>query len=90
MGEIAENLHRVDLTKEERDKHIRRYAELLEIKQGKAKVAQNEPVYSEHGGRGKKGKASVISQQKVVPKSTVTPGERLSLTDIKIFEAMVC
>jgi hypothetical protein len=42
------------------------------------------------GGRGKKGEASVISQQTGVPKSTVTPGERLSLTDIKSFEAMVC
>ena len=29
MWEIAENLHRCDLTKDERDKHIRRYAELL-------------------------------------------------------------
>ena len=71
MWEIAENLHRVDLTKEERDKHIRRYAQLLEIKQEKAKLAHSEPVYSEHGGRGKTGKASVISQQTGVPKSTV-------------------
>lgn len=30
--EIAENLHRCDLTKEERDRQIRRYAELLEAK----------------------------------------------------------
>lgn len=30
--EIAENLHRADLTKEERDRQIRRYAELLEAK----------------------------------------------------------
>ena len=30
MLEIAENLHRCDLTKEERDRQIRRYAELLE------------------------------------------------------------
>jgi len=29
LWEIAENLHRVGLTKEERDVHIRRYAELL-------------------------------------------------------------
>jgi ParB-like chromosome segregation protein Spo0J len=31
MWEIAENLHRCDLTKEQRDQHIRRYAELLEL-----------------------------------------------------------
>lgn len=30
--EIAENLHRADLTKEERDRQIRRYAELLEAR----------------------------------------------------------
>ncbi len=29
MWEIAENLHRLDLTKDQRDEHIRRYAELL-------------------------------------------------------------
>lgn len=32
MWEIAENLHRLDLTKEQRDEHIRRYAELIEAK----------------------------------------------------------
>lgn len=30
LWEIAENLHRLDLTKEQRDAHIRRYADLLE------------------------------------------------------------
>lgn len=30
LWEIAENLHRVDLTKDERDRQIRRYGELLE------------------------------------------------------------
>lgn len=29
LWELAENLHRCDLTKEQRDEHIRRYAELL-------------------------------------------------------------
>lgn len=32
LWEIAENLHRFDLTKEQRDEHIRRYAELLVTK----------------------------------------------------------
>lgn len=32
MWEIAENLHRLDLTKEQRDEHIRRYADLLEAR----------------------------------------------------------
>ncbi len=30
IWEIAENLHRADLSKEQRDEHIRRYAELIE------------------------------------------------------------
>jgi ParB family chromosome partitioning protein len=30
LWELAENLHRCDLTKDQRDEHIRRYAELLE------------------------------------------------------------
>ena len=33
LWELAENLHRCDLTKEQRDEHIRRYAELLAERQ---------------------------------------------------------
>lgn len=45
--EIAENLHRLDLTKEQRDEHIRRYAELLEVsRQNDAK-----PKTGPQGGR---------------------------------------
>lgn len=38
MWEIAENLFRVDLSKEQRDEHIRRYAELIE--QAEAETAK--------------------------------------------------
>jgi hypothetical protein len=34
VWELAENLHRLDLTKDQRDHHIRRYAELLEVRRG--------------------------------------------------------
>jgi len=34
----TENLHRLDLTKEQRDEHIRRYAELLEARREAAKA----------------------------------------------------
>lgn len=49
LWEIAENLHRVGLTKEERDEHIRRYAELLkereaEARQLSAKMSDNSPA----------------------------------------------
>ena len=43
MWEIAENLFRVDLSKEQRDEHIRRYAELLKERELSAKVANNSP-----------------------------------------------
>ena len=38
MWEIAENLHRLDLTKEQRDEHIRRYIELVEARREAEKV----------------------------------------------------
>lgn len=41
LWELAENLHRLDLTKEQRDEHIRRYAELLEA-QRETIVVQND------------------------------------------------
>jgi uncharacterized ParB-like nuclease family protein len=40
LWELAENLHRCDLTKEQRDRHIRRYAELL-TQRAAAIVPQN-------------------------------------------------
>ncbi|WP_456320441.1 hypothetical protein [Sphingobium chungbukense] len=50
LWEIAENLHRHDLSKEQRDEHIRRYAELLEARQ----VTQNAaPVSKLTDGRSK-------------------------------------
>lgn len=52
LWEIAENLHRQDLTTEERDEHIRAYAEILKRRQGKtphgeAKVRRNASVVPE-------------------------------------------
>lgn len=49
LWEIAENLHRLDLTKEQRDGHIRRYAELLEAR--KAIVPQNAEQIEPKRGR---------------------------------------
>ncbi len=47
MVEIAENLHRLDLTKDQRDEHIRRYAELL------VQSVQSVPIESKReDGRG--------------------------------------
>jgi ParB-like chromosome segregation protein Spo0J len=38
--EIVENVHRHDLSKEQRDQHLRRYAELLEAKEAKERERQ--------------------------------------------------
>lgn len=50
LWELAENLHRLDLTKEQRDHHIRRYAELLEARQVSQQNAPK-PKSSPQGGR---------------------------------------
>jgi hypothetical protein len=55
MWEIAENLHRADLTVMERSEHIAEWIRLWEKREGDdPKPAQVEPV-AEKGGRGKKG-----------------------------------
>lgn len=52
LWELAENLHRHDLSKEQRDEHIRRYAELLE-RRAQVQSQQNAPIESKRAdGRG--------------------------------------
>jgi hypothetical protein len=52
MWEIAENLHRLDLTKEQRDDHIRRYAELLEARREVSRQNDAKPCApTPQGGR---------------------------------------
>ncbi len=59
LWELAENLHRLDLTKEQRDEHIRRYAELLQSRQSVAIESKRDD------GRGhrSKGVASQVAEQ---------------------------
>lgn len=68
LWEIAENLHRAELTKYQRDEHIRRYAELLAER---AKKPPQIDAVSSKGGRGKKGVASKIAAETGLSKSTV-------------------
>lgn len=53
LWEIAENLHRCDLSKEQRDAHIRRYAELLEKRRAEVNriVPQNAEQIARPRGR---------------------------------------
>lgn len=50
LWEIAENLHRLDLTKEQRNEHIRRYAELLEAQEAAQRIV---PQNAEQISRGR-------------------------------------
>lgn len=68
LWEIAENLHRCDLTKEQRDEHIRRYAELIEAR---AKIVPA-GIFSEVGaGRGNKGIARQVADATGLSKKVV-------------------
>lgn len=78
MWEIAENLFRVDLSKEQRDEHIRRYAELLEaVETEDSLVVQNEPATEKRkdgrrkGPQHKPGIARRIANETGLSKSTV-------------------
>jgi hypothetical protein len=70
MWEIAENLHRLDLTKEQRDEHIRRYAELVEAR--RAIKSDTLTDFKQVGaGRGNKGVAAEIAAETGLSQRTV-------------------
>jgi ParB family chromosome partitioning protein len=72
MWEIAENLFRVDLSKEQRDQHIRRYAELIEASEADDKVHQSEALYEKpKTGRGNKGTARKVAEETGLSVATV-------------------
>ena len=68
LWELAENLHRHDLTKDQRDEHIRRYAELLVER---AKVAQPATLSQPVTGRGNKGIARQVADATGLSKDTI-------------------
>lgn len=70
LWEIAENLHRADLTKEQRYEHIRRFAQLLEKKEEQEKGKQTAHL-SVVGGRGHKSIARKVADQTGVSRDTV-------------------
>ncbi len=69
LVEIAENLHRLDLTKGQRDEHIRRYAELLAER---AKVVPTGTLSKPETGRGNKGIARQIADATGLSKKVVS------------------
>lgn len=67
LWELAENLHRLDLTKEQRDEHIRRYAELL----GRQRQVDGPMVHKPQGGR-PQSVATEIAEKTGISRKTVT------------------
>lgn len=68
LWELAENLHRLDLTREQRDEHIRRYAELLEAR---AKMGRADTFSEVGAGRGNKGIARQVADATGLSKAVV-------------------
>lgn len=76
--EIVENLHRLDLTKAQRDQHIRRYAELLKAREEAARElsrqndAKNDDAHRPRGRPvGSTGIASKVAEQTGLSTRTV-------------------
>jgi ParB-like chromosome segregation protein Spo0J len=69
LWELAENLHRCDLTKEQRDEHIRRYAELLNLQS--RQIVANESKRPDGRGHRPQGAASKIAEATGLSKRTV-------------------
>lgn len=70
MWEIAENLHRCDLSKEQRDEHLRRYAELIEARREVSRQNGVKPETGPNGGR-PEGVAREVSEKTGVKLRTV-------------------
>lgn len=72
LWEIAENLYRADLTKEQRDEHIRLYADLLRQKEEvqSTQVASVESHREDGRGHRQKGVAAVMPWERLL----VPPG----------------
>ncbi len=78
LWEIAENLHRFDLTKDQRDEHIRRYADILvaiEARKAEAKIQVQQNASPEIGYKQpppqQKGIARQIAEQTGLSADTV-------------------
>jgi len=97
MWEIAENLFRVDLSKEQRDEQIRRYAELLKARQERI-VTQSGQQLPKPVGRPKT-IAKQIAEETGLSRNTVkralnpqpkpVPPARDALNDVEIVERQV-
>jgi ParB family chromosome partitioning protein len=71
LWELAENLHRLDLTKDQRDQHIRRYAELLVTRAARTDCPTSLADGRKAGPQHMPGVASQIAQETGLSQRTV-------------------
>jgi len=74
LWEIAENLHRADLTKKQRNEQIRRYAHLIAIRDADLQSRQNDGIESKRvdkRGHRREGPASKVAKETGVSVRTV-------------------
>lgn len=92
LWEIAENLHRVDLSKEQRDEHIRRYTQLIEQRLQSRPKGTIESARDDKRGHRPKGTVAIVAanlglSKKIVraannPKSSPEPKAPLPDYDV--------
>ena len=73
LMEISENLHRRELTAEQKAQQFRRYLELLQQREDAEKLSRGEtvtPTTTEKGGRGKKALVTRAAEQVGISRST--------------------
>lgn len=88
LWEIAENLHRLDLTKEQRDEHIRRYAEVLELqKLQQPQTAVLESKRADGRGHQPKGVARQIAEATGLSDDTVRRALKPAANVVMVREA---
>lgn len=77
LWEIAENLHRLDLSKEQRDEHIRRYSELIEQRLQSRPEGPIESARDDKRGHRPKGVAAIVAEDlgisKKVARAAINP-----------------
>lgn len=77
LAEIAENLHRREITALERNKLLRQWMEIVEGREHQNKPAELRQV-SEKGGRGKTGGLAQIARNLNVPRSTLQQAVKIA------------
>ena len=85
--EIAENLHRLELTPEERDQHVLEWEKFVEGVEKEVEETCARAQVSSKGGRGKKGGDSKVARETGVGRDTVRRAKKLDKLPLAIKEA---